>query len=73
MKMDNIEAKLKAANENLMDIDRASGITDPKPFYPTGVCHCLECIDGAGSDELGSLLSFSAKGRFHRVCFEAKK
>lgn len=63
-----IDAALRAANERLMRIDKASGIENPIPQYELGTMLCNQCADAGNPDKMKDMFGSG----FHRVCYRDK-
>lgn len=71
---DAIDAALRKSNEQLMRIDKASGIENPKLQYELGTMCCDECADGGNLDWMKDMFDEARGGEsgFHRVCYQSK-
>lgn len=59
-----INAVIKEANARLYEIDKASGIENPKPTYQEGSIPCFFCHDGLGMpDAFEDLFSATLMGK----------
>jgi len=70
-----IDLAIREANRRLMEIDKASGIENPKPLYEEGTNCCLECAAANNPDWINDMFNEAHGGDagFLRICYKENK